>query len=139
MLKPNGKLLISVPLNGPLHGEPWHFFQFTHYGLNQLALNTGFHITEIEKIGGAFWLIGKRLAIALSQLLKQYDPFRAKKRGQNIVFSTLISFLLLPTWFIFYLPTAYIIRPFCYWLDYLDRQKILTTGYTAVFIKNMNK
>ena len=139
VLKPNGKLLISVPLNGPLHGEPWHFFQFTHYGLNQLALNTGFHITEIEKIGGTFWLIGKRLPIAFSQLLKQYDPFRAKKRGQNVVFSTLISFLLLPTWFIFYLPAAYIIRPFCYWLDYLDRQKILTTGYTAVFIKNMGK
>ena len=139
VLKPNGKLLISVPLNGPLHGEPWHFFQFTHYGLNQLALNTGFHITEIEKVGGAFWLIGKRLSIAFSQLLKQYDPFRAKKRGQNVVFSTLMSFLLLPTWFIFYLPAAYIIRPFFYWLDYLDRQKIFTTGYTAVFIKNMNK
>ena len=74
VLKPNGKLLISVPLNGPLHGEPWHFFQFTHYGLNQLALNTGFHITEIEKVGGEFWLIGKRLSIAFSQLLKQYDP-----------------------------------------------------------------
>jgi len=139
VLKPNGKLLISVPLNSPLHGEPWHFFQFTHYGLNQLALNTGFHIIEIEKVGGAFWLIGKRLAIAFSQLLKQYDPFRAKKRGQNVIFSTLMSFLLLPTWFIFYLPAAYIIRPFFYWLDYLDRQKTLTTGYTAVFIKNMNK
>ena len=139
VLKPNGKLLISVPLNGPLHGEPWHFFQFTHYGLNQLALNTGFHIIEIEKVGGAFWLIGKRLPVAFSQLIKQYDPFRAKKRGQNVVFSTLISFLLLPTWFIFYLPAAYIIRPFCYWLDYLDRQKVLTTGYTAVFIRNMVK
>jgi len=46
---------------------------------------------------------------------------------------------LLPTWFIFYLPAAYIIRPFFYWLDYLDRQKIFTIGYTAVFIKNMDK
>ena len=82
-----------------------------------------------------FGLIGKRLSIAFSQLLKQYDPFRAKKRGQNVVFSTLMSFLLLPTWFIFYLPAAYIIRPFFYWLDYLDRQKTLTTGYTAVFIQ----
>ena len=139
VLKPNGKLLISVPLNGPLHGEPWHFFQFTHHGLNQLAINTNFHIHQIEKIGGAFWFIGKRLSIALSQIIKQYDPFRAKKRGQNIVFSILISLLLLPIWFIFYLPAAYIIRPLFYWLDYLDRQKILTTGYTAVFIKNLDK
>jgi len=139
VLKPNGKLLIYVPLNGPLHGEPWHFFQFTHYGLNQLALNTNFHINEIEKVGGAFWFIGKRLPVAFSQILKQYDPFRAKKRGQNVVFSILISFLLLPTWFIFYLPAAYIVRPFFYWLDYLDKQKILTTGYTAVFIKNLDR
>ena len=28
ILKPGGKLLVSVPLNGPLHGQPWHFFQF---------------------------------------------------------------------------------------------------------------
>jgi len=139
ILKPNGKLLISVPLNGPLHGEPWHFFQFTHYGLNQLAINSNFHINEIEKVGGAFWFIGKRLPIALNQILKQYDPFRAKKRGQNIVFSILISFLLLPIWVFFYLPAAYIIRPVFYWLDYLDRQKILTTGFTTVFIKNMDR
>lgn len=139
VLKPNGKLLISVPLNGPLHGEPWHFFQFTHHGLNQLAINSNFHINLIEKVGGAFWFIGKRLPIALNQIFKQYDPFRAKKRGQNILFSSLISFFLLPIWFIFYLPSAYIIRPLFYWLDYLDRQKILTTGYTAVFIKNLDR
>jgi SAM-dependent methyltransferase len=139
VLKPNGKLLISVPLNGPLHGEPWHFFQFTHHALNQLAINTNFHINQIEKVGGAFWFIGKMLPVAINQILKQYDPFRAKKRGQNVLFSSLISFLLLPIWFIFYLPAAYIIRPLFYWLDYLDRQKILTTGYTAVFIKNLDK
>jgi SAM-dependent methyltransferase len=136
VLKPDGKLLLSVPLNGPLHGEPWHYFQFTHYGLNQLAQKTRFHITEIEKVGGAFWLIGKRLPVAFKKFLKQYDPFRAKKRNQNIVFAIFMTLLLLPTWFILYLPSAYVIRPLFYWLDYLDREKSFTTGYTVVFLKS---
>ncbi len=135
VLKPSGKLLLSAPLNGPLHGEPWHYFQFTHYGLSQLAQKTGFQITEIEKIGGAFWLIGKRLPVAFKKFLKQYDPFRAKKRNQNIVFTTFMTLLLLPTWFVLYLPSAYIIRPLFYYLDHLDREKSFTTGYTAVFVK----
>ncbi len=136
VLKPNGKLLLSVPLNGPLHGEPWHFFQFTHYGLNQLAIETGFHIADIEKVGGAFWLIGKRLPVAFKKLLKQYDPLRAKKRNQNVFFAIIMTLLLLPIWFILYLPSAYVIRPLFYWFDYLDREKSFTTGYTAVFMKN---
>jgi SAM-dependent methyltransferase len=136
VLRNNGKLLITVPLNGPLHGEPWHFFQFTHYGLNQLASKTGFNIIEIEKIGGAFWLIGKRLPVALNKLLKQYDPFRAKKRKQSVVFCILMTALLLPVWFFLYLPSAYIVRPIFYWVDYIDREKSFTTGYSAVFVKN---
>ena len=136
ILKPNGKLLLSAPLNGPLHAEPWHYFQFTHYGLDHLAQKSGFQIKEIEKIGGAFWLIGKRLPIAFKKFLKQYDPFRAKKRNQNVSFTVFMTVLLLPTWFILYLPSAYIIRPLFYWLDYLDREKSFTTGYTAVFVKN---
>ena len=136
VIKPNGKLLLSVPLNGPLHGEPWHYFQFTHYGLDQLAQKTGFKIDEIEKVGGAFWLIGKRLPVVFKKLIKQYDPFRAKKRGQNILFCIFMTLMLLPTWFILYLPSAYVIRPLFYWLDYLDREKSFTTGYTAVFVKN---
>ena len=139
VLKSNGKLLLSVPLNGPLHGEPWHYFQFTHYGLDQLAKKAGFKIVEMEKVGGAFWLIGKRLPVAFGKLLKQYDPFRAKKRNQSLLLCIVMTLLLLPTWFVLYLPSAYIIRPLFYWLDYLDREKSFTTGYTAVFTKIDNE
>ena len=136
VLKPDGRLLITAPLNGPLHGEPWHFFQFTHYGLQQLAKETDFNIQEIEKIGGAFWFISKRLTVTFRKLHKQYDPFRAKKRNQNIMFNTLMTVLLLPTWVFLYLPTAYIVRPIFYYLDRIDLEKSLTTGYSAVFVKN---
>ena len=135
VLKPGGKLLLSVPMNTPLHGEPWHFFNFTHHGIGQLAQETGFTVTDIEKVGGAFWQLGKRLPDTLRKLNKQYDPFRAKKRQQNVWLCILLSLLLIPVWFFAYLPSAYIFRPLCYWLDIIDQEKSFTLGYTAVLTK----
>jgi len=137
VLKPGGILLLSVPLNGPLHGEPFHFFQFTHYGLIELAKTSKFKIHSLEKIGGGFWFIGKRLPILLRSLLKNHDPFRAKKRNRNPLAESLLFISLIPVWFFLYLPSAYIIRPIFYWFDLLDIEKTLTTGYTSVFQKNL--
>jgi SAM-dependent methyltransferase len=135
VLKPGGALLLSVPLNGPLHGEPWHFFQFTHYGLAELATAHGFSLERIEKVGGAFWFFGKHVQDAVRRLMKQVDPFRARKRGQSVVKCALWSVLLLPFWIVGVLLLGYVFRPICYWLDRLDFAKTLTTGYTAVFRK----
>ncbi len=135
ILMPGGKLLVSVPLTAPLHGEPWHFFLFSHYGIAQLAKESGFAVSEIEKIGGAFWVIGKRLPDAFIKLFKQYDPFRAKKRSQNAVFCVLMNLLLLPVYILGYLPSNYMLRPLFYWLDRLDHNKEFTLGYTAVLEK----
>lgn len=135
ILKPGGKLLLSVPLNGPLHGEPWHFFHFTHHGIVQLAKNSNLQVIELEKVGGAFWLLGKRLPDTFRKLIKQHDPFRAKKRQQNVWLCTLWSLLLLPVWLFVYLPCAYILRPAFYWLDLLDQEKSFTLGYTAILQK----
>jgi SAM-dependent methyltransferase len=135
VLKPEGKLFLSVPFNAPLHGEPWHFFQFTHYGIAQLAEEAGLNIVEIEKIGGSFWNLGKRLPDTFRKLLKQYDPFRAKKRGMSPGFCVIMNILLSPVWIFVYLPSAYLIRPIFYWMDYLDLEKSFTLGYTAVLQK----
>jgi SAM-dependent methyltransferase len=135
VLKPGGKLLLSLPLNGPLHGEPWHFFQFTHYGLAQLASQSNFQVENCEKIGGAFWNLGKRAADTVRKLMKQYDPFRARKRGQGVLWCVWMNLVLLLPWLIFMPLTAWVFRPLCYWLDRLDIQKTFTLGYTAVFVK----
>lgn len=135
ILKPGGKLILSVPMNTPLHGEPWHFFNFTHHGINQLALETGFIADDIEKVGGAFWHLGKRIPDTFRKLLKQYDPFRAKKRQQNVWACIALTLLLIPVWVFAYLPSAYLFRPLCYWLDILDQEKTFSLGYTAVLIK----
>jgi SAM-dependent methyltransferase len=135
ILRPAGKVLLSVPLNGPLHGEPWHFFQFTHYGIAELARRTNFEVGEIEKVGGAFWQFGKRLPDAFNKLLKQYDPFRARKRGQPLAIAIGMTLALLPLWLLTYPLSAWLLRPLFYWLDRLDRNKEFTLGYTAVLIK----
>jgi SAM-dependent methyltransferase len=136
ILKPKGKLLLSVPLNAPLHGEPWHFFHFTHYGLYQLAGRTGYTIVDCEKMGGTFWCLGKRLPDAFKKLFKQYDPFRSKKRNMNLFYCILMSLLILPVYLVGYLFSAYLIRPLFYYLDRLDRSKEFTLGYVAVLVKN---
>lgn len=137
VLKPGGRLLLSVPLNGPLHGEPWHFFQFTHYGIAELARRANFEIEECEKIGGAFWTLGKRLPDAFRKWLKQYDPTRARKRGQSLTHSIVMTLLLLGPWLLCYPITAYLFRPLCYWIDRIDIEKSFTLGYTAVLVKRL--
>lgn len=127
------KLLLSVPLNVPLHGEPWHFFNFTHYGLLELARRTGWRVEVCEKVGGVFWMLGKRLVDVPRKMMKSVDPFRARKRGQSILACTLWSLLFLPFWVIMVPLLGYVVRPLCYWLDRLDFEKTFTFGYTAVF------
>jgi len=134
-LKPGGQLLMSVPLNGPLHGEPWHFFQFSHYGLLELARRTNFELTNLEKIGGAFWFFGKHLQDTPKRIMKSFDPGRARKRGQSIWRCLLLSSLFLPFWLASLIILSGVFRPICYWLDLLDVPKTLTLGYTAVLKK----
>jgi SAM-dependent methyltransferase len=133
VLKPGGRLFLSVPLNGPLHGEPWHFFQFTHHGLYALADAQGYDVVEIEKIGGVFWLLGKRLGDLPRQLMKQFDPFRARRRGRPVAACALATLLFLPFWLLGLVLLTFLFRPACYWLDRLDLEKSFTSGYTAVF------
>jgi SAM-dependent methyltransferase len=135
VLKPGGKLLLTVPLTAPLHGEPWHFFHFTHYGIFELAKRVDLNVSECEKIGGSYWVLGKRLPDAVRKLMKQYDPTRARKRGQSLVDCILWSVVLFPIWLAFLPITAYVFRPLCYWMDRLDIEKSFTLGYTAVLEK----
>lgn len=130
--KPGGKMLLSVPLNCPLHGEPWHFFNFTHYGVHELANRSGWVMDECEKVGGMFWVLGKRIRDIPQKIMKSVDPFRAKKRGQSVTITTLQSLLFLPFWIVLQPLLSFILRPLFYWLDRMDLEKSFTLGYTAV-------
>jgi len=57
VLKPGGKLLLTAPQGWMVHGEPYHFFNFTRYGLILLFDNAGFKIVSIDNCGGVFWYL----------------------------------------------------------------------------------
>jgi SAM-dependent methyltransferase len=52
VLKPGGKLILTVPFAWELHEEPYDFFRYTKHGLKQLFTSNGFEIDYIKPNGG---------------------------------------------------------------------------------------
>lgn len=52
VLKPGGKLVFSVPHFLYLHNEPYDFYRYTKYGLQELARRAGFRVVLIKPSGG---------------------------------------------------------------------------------------
>lgn len=64
ILKPGGKIILSVPFVYYLHGQPNDYFRFTRYGIENLAHKSGFEIVELSVVGG----LGHSVLHALSML-----------------------------------------------------------------------
>lgn len=52
VLKPGGKLLITVPHIHFIHGEPEDYLRFTGYGIRRYAEQAGFIVRSVEPVGG---------------------------------------------------------------------------------------
>lgn len=59
VLKPGGKLLISVPQSWRLHEEPYDFYRYTKYGISHLIQHSNLEISYILPQGGVWALIGQ--------------------------------------------------------------------------------
>lgn len=51
VVKPGGKLLLTVPFVGELHQTPYDFWRFTPFGLRSLFTKAGFEIEKIHPRG----------------------------------------------------------------------------------------
>ena len=51
VLKPGGRLLLTVPFQQPLHELPWDFYRFTPSALRDLAQSAGLEVESIEPRG----------------------------------------------------------------------------------------
>ncbi len=49
VLKPNGKLLISIPFAWDEHEVPYDFARYTSYGISSILKKNGFEVIELEK------------------------------------------------------------------------------------------
>ncbi len=115
VLKPGGVMILSVPLCWELHEEPYDFFRFTKYGLQELCNRNNFEVLEIIPNGG------KWAAIFQMNLNMVYSTFK-----NRTVFVKLLKGLFINLRF-----TAFINR-IAIWVDKKYYDPLLTLNYVLV-------
>jgi len=115
VLRPGGKLCITLPQGSKEHQVPHDYFRFTQYGLTHLLRKVQFHSYSVQPRGGYFWFAGHVLRELL--FLEIFTPR-----------SLVARLVMTPVkWVCYVLISA--IRLVCYYLDRLDTQRLLTLGY----------
>lgn len=64
VLRPNGRLLITVPFVAQHHEEPFDFFRYTAHGLRALADRNGLAVTRLVPLGGYWTMLAHTLRVA---------------------------------------------------------------------------
>lgn len=54
LLKPGGRLILTVPFSFPLHMEPFDYFRVTPHGIRRLAERNRFEVEQQECLGNTF-------------------------------------------------------------------------------------
>lgn len=117
ILKTDGKLFLTTPQQFMIHQAPYNFFYFTKYGLESLLKKAGFKKLKISPMGGYFSALADM--IKFNGLLNNKTP-------------KIISYPLKIIGF----PFTQIIFPLILSsLDFLDRNKEWTMGYTVEAVK----
>lgn len=136
VLRPGGRVYLSVPMATRLHAEPHHYFQFTRYGIELLATRGGLEVEWITPRGGIFthfaYLFRKLPAYMRRECRWTVRPedsrtLRAMAAGWNaggagvaLLATPLVSFVF-----------PWLLRP----LDALDKSRAFTLGYNACLRK----
>jgi len=142
VLRPGGRLYLTVPQGWGLHHEPHHYFNFTRYGLRLLFDRVGFVDVNIEERGGIFWLLAQRLQDMPYYILFQYlypliKPSRAASIGLDTSrFANISRLVLLLPLYICSLPFFKFFIPLIFFLaDKLDKRRLTCLGYQCMCCK----
>lgn len=73
VLKPGGKVLITVPQWNELHEEPHDYFRYTNSGICQMSDDAGFKILSIEQRGGYYTC---KAQMKIRYLIDKYNPYK---------------------------------------------------------------
>lgn len=68
LLRPSGRLIISVPMQWRHHEMPYDYWRFTRYGITKSLESAGFGILDLRPCGGVYSLLGQ---IFLSHLAER--------------------------------------------------------------------
>ena len=91
VLRPSGHLIVTVPGEWRVHGEPYDYYRFTRSGLRYLAERSGLEVVRIRQRGG-FWLSRGQ---ALSSTLYTVYCSPHSVRGAKVRYA-LASLIVLP-------------------------------------------
>lgn len=122
VLKPGGKLYITVPMAQDEHQVPYDFFRYTSYGLKSICGRAGFRNITVVPLGG-LWV---RWAYELPRALSIFPGSGIRNHKLNIK-----GIILLPL----KITTAFIIRLlqiFFLWLDKFDDKKNDPFGWSCI-------
>ena len=76
VLKPEGRLLLTVPFVWDEHEQPYDYARYSSFGLHALLDNQGFHIIKYEKIGAdvsVLFQLANAYLFKITQKLSKYS------------------------------------------------------------------
>jgi SAM-dependent methyltransferase len=115
VLRPGGRLYLTVPLVGELHEEPYDFFRYTPYGLRHVLSKAGFEVESVTPRNGFFTTLAM-LARSATWVIGDADDGRSADRAAAV--RVLNEFAAVADS-----------------LDDLDVRRVLPLGYACVAVR----
>ena len=79
IIRPGGRLYLTVPLVGELHEEPYDFFRYTPYGLGHLLTTAGFAVDSLSARNSYFTTLGSLARIGTWAIGDEHDGREAQR------------------------------------------------------------
>lgn len=117
VLKPGGKLLLTVPFFYPLHDEPYDYFRFTSHGVGQLISEAGFKILESIPQKGFVKMAGEFFNLYCIHQISNLLNFN--------IWTQLLGLCIIPVFLI----VAIIINILVFLLSFFDKGERFTMNY----------
>ena len=73
VLKPNGKLFLTVPQCHGIHQEPHNYFNYLSYGLEYLLKKNNFTSYHVIPLGGIYHLLGKVIQNSINLIFQKIN------------------------------------------------------------------
>jgi SAM-dependent methyltransferase len=130
VLRPGGRLVVTVPFSFRLHAEPDDYWRFTPHALRRLCDESGLAVEVLEPRGGLWLVIGHKLAALLT-----FDAGRLHREAQAAGSTTYEPPAREgPRWWALplVLPAVVAVTALARWLDALDPHPNDTLGWLLV-------
>ncbi|MCX5653870.1 MAG: class I SAM-dependent methyltransferase [Planctomycetota bacterium] len=124
LLRPGGRLFLTTCQGWPVIQPPYHFYNFTNFGLMSLFRNANLRVAFIRPRGGVFWNLGHRLRELPIYITSQY------RHNLPALLCLLPFFVAGTVVFGFCVPLVF------HYLDRIDKSRASTLGYACYCVKD---